>query len=55
MRKVNHLAREVLDIAAAAIQPGITTNAIDEIIHKACIERDVLALFLLPAQPLFIS
>ncbi|KAJ0384642.1 hypothetical protein COL922a_007957 [Colletotrichum nupharicola] len=40
MRKVCRLAREVLDIAAAAIKPGITTDAIDEIVHKACIERN---------------
>ncbi|KAE9366649.1 methionine aminopeptidase 1 [Stipitochalara longipes BDJ] len=40
MRKVCRLAREVLDIAAAAVKPGITTDYIDEIVHKACIERD---------------
>lgn len=34
------LAREVLDITAAAIRPGITTDEIDEIVHKATIERD---------------
>ena len=43
MRKVCRLAREVLDIAAAAIKPGITTDSIDEIVHKACLERDVLS------------
>ena len=41
MRKVCRLAREVLDIGGAAVRPGITTDEIDEIIHKACIERDV--------------
>jgi methionyl aminopeptidase len=41
MRKVCRLAREVLDIAARAIKPGITTDYIDEIVHKACIEREV--------------
>ena len=41
MRKVCRLAREVLDIAAAAVRPGITTDEIDEIVHKACIERNV--------------
>lgn len=41
MRKVCRLAREVLDIAAAALRPGITTDEIDEIVHKACIERNV--------------
>jgi methionyl aminopeptidase len=42
MRKVCRLAREVLDLAAAALKPGITTDEIDELVHKACIERDVL-------------
>ncbi len=32
--------REVLDIAAAAVKPGITTDEIDEIVHKATIERN---------------
>lgn len=41
MRKVCKLAREVLDIAAAALRPGITTDEIDEIVHKACVERNV--------------
>lgn len=41
MRKVCRLAREVLDIAAAALKPGITTDEIDEIVHKACLERNV--------------
>jgi hypothetical protein len=41
MRKVCRLAREVLDIAAAAAKPGVTTDYIDEIVHKACLERDV--------------
>lgn len=41
MRKVCRLAREVLDIAAKAAVPGVTTDYIDEIVHKACLERDV--------------
>lgn len=41
MRKVCRLAREVLDVAAAALRPGITTDEIDEIVHNACIERNV--------------
>ena len=41
MRKVCRLAREVLDLAAAAVRPGVTTDYIDEIVHKACIERNV--------------
>lgn len=51
MRKVCRLAREVLDIAAREIRPGITTDYIDEVVHKACIERDVR----LPLPLLFIS
>ncbi|KAH6665321.1 methionine aminopeptidase [Plectosphaerella plurivora] len=39
MRKVSILAREVLDIAAAAAKPGVTTDEIDRIVHEACIER----------------
>lgn len=41
MRKVSKLAREVLDIAAAAAKPGVTTDEIDKIVHEACIEREV--------------
>lgn len=41
MRKVCRLAREVLDIAAREIKPGVTTDFIDEVVHKACIDRDV--------------
>lgn len=41
MRKVCRLAREVLDIAAAAVKPGVTTDEIDRIVHEECIKRDV--------------
>lgn len=41
MRKVCKLAREVLDTVAAELKPGITTDYLDEVCHKACIERDV--------------
>lgn len=41
MRKVCRLAREVLDAAARELKPGVTTDYIDEVVHKACIERDV--------------
>lgn len=41
MRKVCRLAREVLDIAAKEAKPGVTTDYIDEIVHKACLERNV--------------
>ncbi|KAJ8520430.1 hypothetical protein ONZ45_g2783 [Pleurotus djamor] len=40
MRKVCKLAREVLDLAASHVRPGITTDEIDEIVHNACIERN---------------
>ena len=41
MRKVCRLGREILDIAGRAAKPGVTTDYIDEIVHKATIERDV--------------
>lgn len=40
MRKVCRLAREVLDIAARELKPGITTDYLDEVVHKACLERN---------------
>lgn len=43
MRKVCRLAREVLDIAAAALRPGITTDELDKIVHEECIKREVSA------------
>jgi methionyl aminopeptidase len=43
MRKVCSLAREVLDITAAEVRPGITTDYLDEVCHKACVERNVSA------------
>lgn len=41
MRKVCRLAREVLDIAARAAKPGVTTDHIDKVVHDACVERNV--------------
>lgn len=41
MRKVCRLAREVLDVTAAAMKPGVTTDYLDEICHNACVERNV--------------
>ncbi|KAL0571685.1 Methionine aminopeptidase 1, partial [Marasmius crinis-equi] len=40
MKKVCKLAREVLDLAASHIRPGVSTDEIDEIVHNACIERN---------------
>jgi methionyl aminopeptidase len=44
--KLNHfplcpqLAREVLDIVASHVKPGITTDELDRICHEECIKRD---------------
>ncbi|XP_019782011.1 methionine aminopeptidase 1 isoform X2 [Orcinus orca] len=40
MRLVCRLAREVLDIAADMIKPGVTTEEIDHAVHLACIARN---------------
>ncbi|KAF7363416.1 Methionine aminopeptidase [Mycena sanguinolenta] len=40
MRTVCRMSREILDIAAAAVRPGITTDELDEIVHNATIERN---------------
>jgi methionyl aminopeptidase len=34
------LGREVLDVGARAVRPGVTTDEIDRLVHEACIERD---------------
>lgn len=46
MRKVCRFGREVLDLAAAEVKPGVTTDHIDKVVHEACIERDVSILTL---------
>ncbi|EDQ91413.1 uncharacterized protein MONBRDRAFT_17874 [Monosiga brevicollis MX1] len=40
MRHVCKLGREVLDECARIIKPGVTTDEIDAVCHKACLERD---------------
>lgn len=40
MRTVCRLGREVLDIAVRAAKPGVSTEDIDVIVHKACVERN---------------
>jgi len=40
IREVCRLAREVLDLAHAAVKPGVTTDEIDRIVHDACVERN---------------
>lgn len=41
IRKVCALSREVLDIACAAVKPGMTTDELDRIVHEATIERNM--------------
>jgi hypothetical protein len=36
----NQFGREILDIAASHVKPGVTTDFIDEIVHNATIERN---------------
>ncbi|KAJ7605317.1 peptidase M24, structural domain-containing protein, partial [Roridomyces roridus] len=40
LRTVCRMSREILDLAAAALRPGITTDEIDEIVRNATIERN---------------
>lgn len=39
MRKVCRMAREVLDAAARAIKPGVTTDELDRIVHEETVKR----------------
>lgn len=39
MRTVCRLGREILDLAASHVKPGVTTDFIDEVVHNATIER----------------
>ena len=41
MRTVCIYGREILDIAAAAIKPGVTTDYLDQIVHEETIKRNV--------------
>ncbi|EQC40262.1 methionyl aminopeptidase [Saprolegnia diclina VS20] len=41
IREACRIGREVLDIAGRSIRIGMTTNEIDEIVHAACMEREV--------------
>ena len=34
------MAREVLDLLASHLKPGITTDELDAVCHQACIDRD---------------
>ncbi|MCH96473.1 methionine aminopeptidase 1A-like, partial [Trifolium medium] len=37
MRETCRIGREVLDAAARIIQPGVTTDEIDRVVHEATI------------------
>ena len=41
MRKVCRLARKILDIAAREVRSGVTTDYLDKVVHKVCIERNI--------------
>lgn len=41
MRVAGRLAREVLDEVAREVAPGVTTDWLDAVCHRACVERDV--------------
>ncbi|MCJ1435948.1 Methionine aminopeptidase 1 [Xylographa pallens] len=40
MRKACRIGREVLDIVAREVRPGVTTDYLDEVTHNATIERN---------------
>ncbi|KAG9015141.1 Methionine aminopeptidase 1 [Tulasnella sp. JGI-2019a] len=40
MRVVSRMSREILDLAASHVKPGITTDEIDAIVHEATIARN---------------
>lgn len=40
IKRACRLGREVLDIAAAMVKPGVTTDEIDRVVHEATIERE---------------
>ena len=40
MREACRLGREILDLGAAGLDVGVTTDEIDRIVHEACIERN---------------
>ncbi|KAM7260772.1 hypothetical protein ACFE04_026247 [Oxalis oulophora] len=45
MRETSRIAREVLDAAARVIQPGVTTDEIDRVVHEATIAAVSLITF----------
>ncbi|TDZ18820.1 Fumagillin beta-trans-bergamotene synthase [Colletotrichum orbiculare MAFF 240422] len=43
IREVYKFARGVLDITAAELRLGVTTDYLDDVCHKSCVEREVSA------------
>jgi methionyl aminopeptidase len=41
MRRAGRIAAEILQLAGEQVRPGITTDELDEFVHRAHIERDV--------------
>ena len=39
MRAAGRVAREVLDIAGRMVAPGVTTDAIDAVVHEESLKR----------------
>jgi methionine aminopeptidase len=39
MRVVCRMGREILDLAALAVRPGVRCEEIDTLVHEACMER----------------
>jgi len=39
MRRAGHIAAEILQLAGGHVAPGVTTDAIDELVHRATIDR----------------
>lgn len=40
IRKVARASREILDAVAKHVRPGVTTDELDEIVHKECLRRN---------------
>lgn len=39
MRQVNTIGREILDVAARLVKPGITTEEIDDVVFQTCMNK----------------
>ena len=45
MDEANRIVWDVLDAVAAAIQPGVTTQALDELAERECVQREAIPTF----------